>query len=103
MNRHEEFYAAIMFLVERHYLRKHSKFEPKVILLILIILEIDASFSENFYGLKRRRRPCIDTERASAAVGGIPPGESLRSREIGRSLWFLVRIRSVSATVNSPS
>ena len=24
VNRHEEFYAAIMFFVERHYLRKHS-------------------------------------------------------------------------------
>ncbi|KAJ7067971.1 Pex12 amino terminal region-domain-containing protein [Mycena amicta] len=75
VNRHEEFYAAIMFFIERHYLRKHN-----------------ASFSENFYGLKRRRRPFIETERAQAAVGGIPPGEKLRNQEIWRSLLFLVGI-----------
>ncbi|KAJ7688424.1 cyclin-dependent protein kinase inhibitor [Mycena rosella] len=73
VNRHEEFYAAIMLFVERHYLRTHN-----------------ASFSENFYGLKRRRRPFIETERAKAAVGGIPQGENLRAKEIWRSLLFLV-------------
>ena len=52
---------------------------------------VGASFSENFYGLKRRRRPFIETERAQAAVGGIPPGEKLRGQEIWRSLLFLVR------------
>ncbi|KAJ7499234.1 cyclin-dependent protein kinase inhibitor [Mycena latifolia] len=75
VNRHEEFYAAIMLFVERHYLRKHN-----------------ASFSENFYGFKRRRRPFIETERAKAAVGGIPPGENLRDKEIWRSLLFLVGV-----------
>ncbi|KAH7931360.1 hypothetical protein BV22DRAFT_998846 [Leucogyrophana mollusca] len=75
VNRHEEFYAFIMLFVERHYLRKHN-----------------ASFSENFYGLKRRRKAWIDTERTIAAVGGIPPGEKLRSREIWRSLFFLVGV-----------
>ncbi|KAG5716083.1 Ankyrin repeat protein nuc-2 [Termitomyces sp. T112] len=75
VNRHEEFYAAIMLLVERYYLRKHN-----------------ASFSENFYGLKRRRRPYIETSRAKAAVGGVPPGEALGSREIWRSLLFLVGV-----------
>ncbi|KAF9495724.1 hypothetical protein BDN71DRAFT_1447164 [Pleurotus eryngii] len=73
VNRHEEFYAAIMFFVEKHYLIKHN-----------------ASFAENFYGLKRRRRPYIETERARAAVGGIPATEKLRNREIWRSLLFLV-------------
>ncbi|KAF8076069.1 cyclin-dependent protein kinase inhibitor [Lyophyllum atratum] len=73
VNRHEEFYALIMLLVERYYLRKYN-----------------ASFSENFYGLKRRRRPYIEIERVKAAVGGIPDGEALRPREIGRSLLFLV-------------
>lgn len=73
VNRHEEFYAFIMFFVERHYLRKHN-----------------ASFAENFYGLKRRRKPWIETDRAKAAVGGIPAGENLRTREIWRSLVFLV-------------
>nr|GAT53831.1 predicted protein [Mycena chlorophos] len=75
VNRHEEFYAAIMFFVERHYLRKHN-----------------ASFAENFYGLKRRRRPYIETKRAQAAVGGIPAGEKLRSQEMWQSLVFLVGI-----------
>ncbi|KAJ7228963.1 cyclin-dependent protein kinase inhibitor [Mycena pura] len=75
VNKHEEFYAALMFFVERHHLQKHS-----------------ASFSENFYGLKRRRRPFIETERAQAAVGGIPPGEKLRGQEIWRSLLFLVGV-----------
>ncbi|CAA7260260.1 unnamed protein product [Cyclocybe aegerita] len=75
VNRHEEFYALIMLVVERHYLKKHN-----------------ASFSENFYGLKRRRRPHVETERATAAVGGIPAGESLRNREIWRSLFFLVGV-----------
>ncbi|KAG1842215.1 Pex12 amino terminal region-domain-containing protein [Suillus subluteus] len=75
VNRHEEFYAFIMLFVERHYLRKHN-----------------ASFSENFYGLKRRRKPWIATERATAAVGGIPAGEKLRSREIWRSLFLLIAV-----------
>ncbi|KAG1753694.1 Pex12 amino terminal region-domain-containing protein [Suillus paluster] len=75
VNRHEEFYAFIMLFVERHYLRKHN-----------------ASFSENFYGLKRRRKPWITTERATAAVGGIPAGEKLRNREIWRSLFFLIAV-----------
>jgi hypothetical protein len=32
----------------------------------------------------------IETERANAAVGGVPPEEKLRSKEIWRSLLFLV-------------
>ncbi|KAG6903307.1 hypothetical protein C0995_013060 [Termitomyces sp. Mi166 len=75
VNRHEEFYAAIMLLVERYYLRKYN-----------------ASFSENFYGLKRRRRPYIETARMKAAVDGVPPGEALGSREIQRSLLYLVGV-----------
>ncbi|KAI0755453.1 cyclin-dependent protein kinase inhibitor [Irpex lacteus] len=73
VNRHEEFYAALMFFVERHYLRTHG-----------------ASFAENFYGLKRRRRPLFETERAHAVVGGVPAEEKLRGREIWRSMIFLV-------------
>ena len=49
-----------------------------------------ASFSENFYGLKRRRKPLIETERAKAAVGGIPEEEQLGPKELRRSLLFLV-------------
>lgn len=52
---------------------------------------LDASFAEKFYGLKRRRKAWIPTERSNAAVGGVPPGEKLRDREIWRSLFFLVR------------
>ncbi|KAH9045748.1 cyclin-dependent protein kinase inhibitor [Lactarius pseudohatsudake] len=73
VNKHEEFYALIMLYVERHYLRKYN-----------------ASFSENFYGLKRRRKPLIETERARAAVGGVPVEEKLRDREVWRSLIILV-------------
>ncbi|KAJ7233137.1 cyclin-dependent protein kinase inhibitor [Mycena haematopus] len=76
VNRHEEFYAAIMLFVERHYLRNIA----------------NASFAENFYGLKRRRRPFIDTERVKIAVGGNPPGENLRAQEIWGSLVFLVGV-----------
>ncbi|KAK0206214.1 cyclin-dependent protein kinase inhibitor [Desarmillaria ectypa] len=75
VNRHEEFYAILMFIVERHYLKNHG-----------------ASFSENFYGLKRRRRPYIEAEREKAATGGVPAGEKLRRREIWRSLLFLVGV-----------
>ncbi|RDB20477.1 Peroxisome assembly protein 12 [Hypsizygus marmoreus] len=75
VNKHEEFYALIMLFVERHYLLKHN-----------------ASFAENFYGLKRRRRPYIEAERTRAAVGGIPAGEALRNQEIQRSLFFLVGV-----------
>ncbi|KAG1715968.1 hypothetical protein ID866_1192 [Astraeus odoratus] len=75
VNRHEEFYAMIMLFVERYYLLKYN-----------------ASFAEKFYGLKRRRRAWIPTERSTAAVGGIPAGEKLRNREIWRSLFFLVAV-----------
>ncbi|KAG9317170.1 cyclin-dependent protein kinase inhibitor [Chiua virens] len=75
VNRHEEFYAMIMFFVERHYLRKHN-----------------ASFAENFYGLKRRRHPWISIDRAAAAVRGAPAAEKLRNHEIWQSLFFLVAV-----------
>ncbi|KAI6004128.1 cyclin-dependent protein kinase inhibitor [Pisolithus albus] len=75
VNRHEEFYAVIIFFVERYYLLKYN-----------------ASFAERFYGLKRCRKPWIPTERSTAAVGGIPQGERLRDREKWRSLFFLVAV-----------
>ncbi len=53
----------------------------------------DASFAENFYGLKRRRRPYIEADRAMAAVGGVPQRELLSNKDIWRSLAFLVRLR----------
>lgn len=80
-----------MVYVERHYLRKHSEYVSESPLDVFHVCAADASFSENFYGLKRRRRPFIETERARAAVGGVPVGEKLRDREVWRSLIVLVR------------
>jgi hypothetical protein len=80
-----------MLYVERHYLRKHSKYFSKSPLDIFYVCVADTSFAENFYGLKRRRRPFIETERARAAVGGVPVEEKLRDREVWRSLIVLVR------------
>ncbi|KAI5124795.1 hypothetical protein M0805_005429 [Coniferiporia weirii] len=73
VNKHEEFYALVMLFVERHYLRTHA-----------------ASFAENFYGLKRQRKPLYETERTKLAVGNSVAGAQLRDRDIHRSLFFLV-------------
>ena len=89
VNRHEEFYALTMLFVERHYLRKHSESSRLASEHCLTVL--DASFAENFYGLKRRRHPWVLTDRASAAVRGVPVAEKLRDKEIWQSLFFLVR------------
>ena len=51
---------------------------------------VGASFAENFYGLKRRRKPLIETERARAAVGGVSEEEQLGTKELRRSLLLLV-------------
>jgi len=75
VNRHEEFYALLMLFVERHYLRTQS-----------------ASFAENFYGLKRRRKPLYETDRAKAAVGVSASDGKLRDRDIRRSLFYLVAV-----------
>jgi len=40
--------------------------------------------------MKRRRKPLIETERARAAVGGVPEEEQLGPKELRRSLLFLV-------------
>jgi len=74
-NRHEETYAALMFVIERHYLNTWS-----------------ASFAENFYGMKRRRRPGVSSERAQAAVELFTDHEKLRKREIRWSLFFIIGI-----------
>ncbi|KIJ56841.1 hypothetical protein M422DRAFT_218554 [Sphaerobolus stellatus SS14] len=80
VNRHEEFYALIMFFVERHYLKAEG-----------------ASFAENFYGLKRRRKPWIEADRADAAVGRVLSEERLRPKERWQSLLFLVGIPYIRA------
>lgn len=82
VNKHEEFYALLMFFIERYYIGKHG-----------------ASFAENFYGLKRRRRPLFSTERADAAVGGSSMAKESRlgRREMRLSLLFLVGIPYIRA------
>ena len=80
-----------MLYVERHYLRKYSECFLEIPVRYVHVCAIDASFAENFYGLKRRRRPFIETERARAAVGSVPVEEKLRDREVWRSLVVLVR------------
>ncbi|KAF8741661.1 Glycerophosphoryl diester phosphodiesterase family, partial [Rhizoctonia solani] len=75
VNRFEEFYSILMLIVERHYLKVHG-----------------ASFAENFYGLKRRRTPAVETVRVNAALNEISPHEKLQPRDINRSLFFLVGI-----------
>lgn len=75
VNRHEEFYALIMLYVEQHYLRTRG-----------------ASFAEDFYGLKRRRAPAIETVRSDIAVGPDPIISKLRPRDIRLSLLFLVGV-----------
>ncbi|CAE6400486.1 unnamed protein product [Rhizoctonia solani] len=80
VNRFEEFYSVLMLIVERHYLKVHG-----------------ASFAENFYGLKRRRTPAVETVRVNAALNEISPHEKLQPRDITRSLFFLVGIPYIRA------
>ena len=79
-----------MFFVEKHYLNKHSKLHSEAYDGTQLIFS-DASFSENFYGLKRRRRPGVSSERAQEAVDLFTNHEALRRREVNLSLLFLVR------------
>jgi hypothetical protein len=78
-----------MLFVERHYLRKHSMHLPSSYGFVAERVP-DASFAENFYGLRRRRRPVVEMPRARLATGTAPLEERLRGREIGRSLFWLV-------------
>ena len=84
-----------MLIVEKHYLEKHSEYMRRLWKYNKPSPFVDASFSENFYGLKRRRRPYIETDRASAAVAGLPGGQALRKQDIWRSLLLLVRKRNL--------
>ena len=59
-----------------------------------------ASFAENFYGLRRRRRPGVSTDRAKAAATTRPGQasyEALRDRETHLSLLFLVGLPYLQA------
>ncbi|KAF9438981.1 ubiquitin-protein ligase peroxin 12 [Entomortierella beljakovae] len=96
VNRYEEFYAVLMFFVERHYLREYG-----------------ASFAENFYGLKRVRAPRvvkqhkanIDDESlaeaaAAAAVKAAPGSNKMRESDIRRSLFFLIGLPYVKCKLD---
>lgn len=50
------------------------------------------SFAENFYGMKRRRRPGVSSERAQAAADLFSDHQKLRKRELRWSLFFLVSV-----------
>lgn len=81
-----------MFVVERHYLNTWSAhYRSRVVAKGLSIAHAGASFAENFYGMKRRRRPGVTSERAQAAVELFTDHEKLRKREIRWSLFFVVR------------
>ncbi|KAK3834060.1 MAG: Pex12 amino terminal region-domain-containing protein [Linnemannia gamsii] len=99
VNRYEEFYAVLMFFVERHYLREYG-----------------ASFAENFYGLKRVRAPRvvkhakvnIDDESvassaaaaAAASMSALPGSNKLRERDIRKSLLFLIGLPYVKCKMD---
>ncbi|WFD32947.1 ubiquitin-protein ligase peroxin 12 [Malassezia sp. CBS 17886] len=75
VNRFDEVYALLMLAIEWHYLRTWN-----------------ASFTENFYGLHRRRRPLVSAKRVEAALSRpvLQTKHRLRSRDIRVSLLFLV-------------
>ncbi|KAI8083161.1 Pex12 amino terminal region-domain-containing protein [Halteromyces radiatus] len=74
VNNHEEFYAILMFLIERHYLK-----------------EWGASFAENFYGLKRLSTGYLESKRSQLTLP-VNNGQSpaLTRKEINKSLLVLV-------------
>ncbi|OBZ91502.1 Peroxisome assembly protein 12 [Choanephora cucurbitarum] len=82
VNNHEEFYALLMLLIERHYLK-----------------EWGGSFAENFYGLKRVSSTRSDRIRFNAPVNsGSSP--SLTQREIIKSLLILVGLPYVKSKLD---
>ncbi|KAG0167320.1 ubiquitin-protein ligase peroxin 12 [Apophysomyces sp. BC1015] len=81
VNNHEEFYAALMFFVERHYLK-----------------EWGASFAENFYGLKRVSSAYVDSSAQKFGLNNSTP--SLSRKEIRRSLLVLVGLPYVKCRLD---
>ncbi|KAI8582164.1 hypothetical protein K450DRAFT_185083 [Umbelopsis ramanniana AG] len=82
VNKHEEFYAGLMLLIERHYLK-----------------EWGASFAENFYGLKR-----VATQAATngqfIAPGSDQSSQKLSTKDINRSLLFLVGLPYIKSKLD---
>lgn len=72
--------------------------QPLISLNVSLKLIAGSSFAENFYGLRRRRRPGVSTDRARAASSRSTASyEQLRSREIIGSLIFLVGLPYIQA------
>ncbi|SNX81609.1 related to Peroxisome assembly protein 12 [Melanopsichium pennsylvanicum] len=82
VNRFDEVYALLMAGIELHYLRIWG-----------------SSFAENFYGLRRRRRPGLSSSRSAggATSSSVAKSERLGKREIRLSLLFLVGLPYVGA------
>ncbi|KAF7725478.1 ubiquitin-protein ligase peroxin 12 [Apophysomyces ossiformis] len=81
VNNHEEFYAALMFFVERHYLK-----------------EWGASFAENFYGLKRVSSAYVDGAAQKFSLNASTP--ALSRKEIHKSLLVLVGLPYVKCRLD---
>ncbi|KAM0792084.1 hypothetical protein ACM66B_004788 [Microbotryomycetes sp. NB124-2] len=77
VNRHDEFFALVMFAIERHYLKAWG-----------------ASFAENFYGLKRRKvltgASGSSSDQTKAAIALTGKSDKLGPREIRASLAALI-------------
>lgn len=86
VNRFDEVYALMMWMIERHYLHTWG-----------------SSFAENFYGLRRRRRPGIATPRAKTASSARSTQqvmEALRPVDIHVSLFTLVALPYLQAKLH---
>jgi hypothetical protein len=76
LNRYDEFYALMMLLIERHYLRKWG-----------------GSFTENSYGLKRERVIATEVPRATRiAPALVAESTKLKRSDVWKSLLVIVRI-----------
>ncbi|EST09916.1 Pex, N-terminal [Kalmanozyma brasiliensis GHG001] len=79
VNRFDEVYALLMAGIETHYLRVWG-----------------SSFAENFYGLRRRRRPGLSRSQGGTSVSQAK-SERLGKTEVRLSLLFLVGLPYVGA------
>ncbi|GAA5804438.1 Pex12 amino terminal region-domain-containing protein [Helicostylum pulchrum] len=82
VNNHEEFYAILMLLVERHYLK-----------------EWGGSFAENFYGLKRVSTSHLDNIKFTSPINS-QSSPNLTTTEISKSLLVLVGLPYVKCRLD---
>lgn len=80
VNSFDEVYALFMAGIETHYLRVWG-----------------SSFAENFYGLRRRKRPGLSRSAGAATSLSMARSERLGKKEIRLSLLFLVALPYVGA------